>query len=194
MSKKRHSPDSQPAKINPFMTLPEHGLSAEQIRESLSQFKQRDLSWRNGRVFAYVYDAGPEAEAVIKEAFTQYLSENALDPTTFPSTMQMERQIVRITAGLLHGDQQVVGNVTTGGTESLILAVKTARDWAWANRPEISHPDTKRPTISASNWSSSRSTKRAIAPAQRPCARLSRTIQFCSSLPLPTTPTALSTI
>lgn len=141
MSKKRHSPDSQPAKINPFMTLPEHGLSAEQIRESLSQFKQRDLSWRNGRVFAYVYDAGPEAEAVIKEAFTQYLSENALDPTTFPSTMQMERQIVRITAGLLHGDQQVVGNVTTGGTESLILAVKTARDWAWANRPEISHPE-----------------------------------------------------
>jgi glutamate/tyrosine decarboxylase-like PLP-dependent enzyme len=123
------------------MTLPEQGLAAEQIRESLSQFRQDDLSWRDGRVLAYVYDAGPEAEAVVKEAFTQYLSENALDPTTFPSTMQMEREIVRITAALLRGDDQVVGNVTTGGTESIMLAVKTARDWARAKRPSISQPE-----------------------------------------------------
>ena len=77
------------------------GFTAEQIKQSLSQFRRNDLSWRDGRVLAYVYDAGPAAEAVVKEAFTQYLSENALDPTTFPSTMQMEREIVRITADLL---------------------------------------------------------------------------------------------
>lgn len=123
------------------MPLPAQGLTAEQIKQSLSQFRQNDLSWRDGRVLAYVYDAGPAAEAVVKEAFTQYLSENALDPTTFPSTMQMERQIVRITADLLRGDDQVVGSVTTGGTESIMLAVKTARDWARANRPSISQPE-----------------------------------------------------
>ena len=64
-----------------------------------------------------------------------------MDPTTFPSTMQMERQVVRITAELLQGDQEVVGHVTTGGTESIMLAVKTARDWARKNRPEIKEPE-----------------------------------------------------
>ena len=119
------------------MPLPDQGFTREQIMQALSQFRAHDLSWRDGRVLAYVYDAGQEAEAVVKEAFTQYLSENALDPTTFPSTLQMERDIVRITADLMRGDQQVVGNVTTGGTESIMLAVKTARDWARANKPAV---------------------------------------------------------
>ncbi|MDX1417176.1 MAG: hypothetical protein R3293_23420, partial [Candidatus Promineifilaceae bacterium] len=112
------------------MSLPEIGLTREQIKQALKDFRAQDLAWRNGRVLAYVYDAGQDAESVVKEAFVDYLSENALDPTTFPSTLQMERDVVRITADLLQGDDKVVGNVTTGGTESIMLAVKTARDWA----------------------------------------------------------------
>lgn len=123
------------------MSLPVEGLSPTEIKQALLQFKEHDLSWRDGRVLAYVYDAGPEAERVVKDAFLEYISENALDPTTFPSTMQMERQIVRITAGLLQGDDNVVGHVTTGGTESCMLAVKTARDWARAQRPSIREPE-----------------------------------------------------
>jgi glutamate/tyrosine decarboxylase-like PLP-dependent enzyme len=123
------------------MTLPKQGLTPNQIDQALAQYKEHDLSWRDGRVLAYVYDAGPEAEKVVKNAFTEFLSENALDPTTFPSTMQMERQIVRITADLLQGNEKVVGNVTTGGTESIMLAVKTARDWARAQIPSIKEPE-----------------------------------------------------
>jgi len=123
------------------MPLPEQGFSRDQIMQALSKFRTHDLSWRDGRVLAYVYDAGRDAENIVKEAFTQYLSENALDPTTFPSTLQMERDIMRTTAELLRGDDQVVGNVTTGGTESIMLAVKTARDWARATKPSIQQPE-----------------------------------------------------
>ncbi len=116
------------------MNIPPVGKSPDEILQTLSAFKQHDLSWRDGRVLAYVYDAGRDAEAIVKEAFTMYLSENALDPTTFPSTLQMERDVVRMTANLLHGDENVVGNVSTGGTESIMLAVKTARDRAKAEK------------------------------------------------------------
>ena len=116
------------------MNIPKTGKSPEEILETLQQFKQHDLNWRDGRVMAYVYDAGEDVEAVVKQAFTMYLSENALDPTTFPSTLHMERDIMRMTANLLRGDENVVGNVSTGGTESIMLAVKTARDWAKAEK------------------------------------------------------------
>ena len=116
------------------MNIPSVGKSPDEILQTLAAFKQHDLSWRDGRVLAYVYDAGRDAEDMVKEAFAMYLSENALDPTTFPSTLQMERDVVRMTANLLRGDENVVGNVSTGGTESIMLAVKTARDWAKAEK------------------------------------------------------------
>ncbi|MBE2225181.1 MAG: aspartate aminotransferase family protein, partial [Anaerolineae bacterium] len=116
------------------MKIPETGKSPEEIMETLQQFKQHDLAWRDGRVMAYVYDAGQDVENIVKQAFNLYLSENALDPTTFPSTLHMERDIMRMTANLLRGDENVVGNVSTGGTESIMLAVKTARDYAKATK------------------------------------------------------------
>ncbi|MCP4356783.1 MAG: aspartate aminotransferase family protein [Chloroflexi bacterium] len=123
------------------MNIPLIGKSSDKILQTLQAYKQHDLAWRDGRVLAYVYDAGRDTEEIVKQAFTLYLSENALDPTTFPSTLQMEREIVRMTANLLRGDEQVVGNVSSGGTESIMLAVKTARDWGRAtkgiNEPEM---------------------------------------------------------
>jgi len=116
------------------MGIPQHGQSPADILQTLAAYKQNDMAWQDGRVLGYIYSAGREAEELIKQAFTLYLSENALDPTTFPSTLQLEKEIVRMTADLLRGDEQVVGNVSTGGTESIILAVKTARDWARAER------------------------------------------------------------
>ena len=89
------------------MKIPETGKSPEEILQTLQQFKQHDLAWRDGRVLAYVYDAGQDAENIVKQAFNMYLSENALDPTTFPSTLQMERDIMRMTANLLRGDENV---------------------------------------------------------------------------------------
>jgi glutamate/tyrosine decarboxylase-like PLP-dependent enzyme len=99
------------------------------------------MPWRDGRTWAYVYDPGPEAEAVLKRAFTMYLTENGLDPTVFPSAMHMENEVIGIAVDLLHGDDQVVGSFTSGGTESILCAVKAARDWARQERPQATSPE-----------------------------------------------------
>ena len=106
------------------MRIPEKGWSREQVFDRLERHRENDTPWREGRTWAYVYDPGPEAEGVIKDAFASYLSENGLDPTAFPSALQMENEVIAMSAAHLNGDDQVVGNFTSGGTESLILAVK----------------------------------------------------------------------
>jgi len=109
--------------------LPAQGLSRESIAASLESFRANDLDWRDGRVFAYVYDPGPDAEAVIKHAYMSYLSENGLDPTVFPSTLRMENDVIGLSATHLRGGPEVQGSFTSGGTESVILALKTAREF-----------------------------------------------------------------
>jgi len=121
--------------------LPDHGWSKDAVLAALESFRSGDMPWRDGRTWAYVYDPGPDAEDVIKRAFTTYLSENALDPTVFPSTLRLETQVVAMAAAHLKGDAETVGNFTSGGTESIILAVKTARDHARATKPAIRTPE-----------------------------------------------------
>jgi glutamate/tyrosine decarboxylase-like PLP-dependent enzyme len=123
------------------MRIPERGASREQVRSRLERFRAEDMPWRDGRTWAYVYDLGREAEAVIKQAYASYLTENALDPTVFPSALRMENEVVAMAASHLAGDAAVVGNFTSGGTESILLAMKTARDRARARRPAIAEPE-----------------------------------------------------
>jgi glutamate/tyrosine decarboxylase-like PLP-dependent enzyme len=111
------------------------------VLDALAAFKAKDLAWRRGRVFAYVYDPGPELEELAAKAYLMYLNENALDPTAFPSLVRLEVEVVRMIADLLRGDECVVGNFTSGGTESILLAVKTARDLARVERPHITEPE-----------------------------------------------------
>lgn len=117
--------------------LPAQGLDPDAITALLEQYRERDVDWRSGKLWAYVFDPGEEAERVIKRAYMAYLSENGLDPTAFPSLVRFENEVVAMAAGHLHGDADVVGNFTSGGTESILLAVKSARDWARSRRPEL---------------------------------------------------------
>lgn len=129
------------------MRLPEHGLDHAAVMAALAERKQHDLDTRGGRTWAYVYDSGrPSVDAVAEQAFVTFLHENALDPTVFPSVLALETEVVAIAAAHLRGDADVVGNFTSGGTESCMLAVKTARDHARASRgidrPQMVLPDT----------------------------------------------------
>jgi sphinganine-1-phosphate aldolase len=121
--------------------IPPQGMKKEEIFERLEAYRSGDMNWRDGRTWAYIYDPGPEAEEVIKQAYMMYLSENALDPTVFPSVLRFENELVAMAVSHLNGDDQVVGNFTSGGTESIMLAVKTARDYSRARRPEITEPE-----------------------------------------------------
>ena len=123
------------------MTIPLIGMTPDEIMATLRRFKAHDMDWQSGRVFAYIYQPHETAAAVVRDAYMLYLAENCLDPTIFPSIAQLERDVVRMIAGLLQGDEQVAGNVTGGGTESILLAVKAARDWARAHQPHITQPE-----------------------------------------------------
>ncbi len=123
------------------MRIPATGLDNDTLFTTLEGFRARDLTWRDGRTWAYVYDPGADAEAVIKRAFSMYLSENGLDPTSFPSILRLENELVAMAAAQLGGDAQTVGNFTSGGTESILCAVKAARDHARAHHPEILRPE-----------------------------------------------------
>ncbi len=123
------------------MSIPKTGMSKQEILDTLEQYKKDDVKWRSGKVFAYTFSAGEDVDDLIKEAYMKYLSENALDPTSFPSLARLEREVVRFVIDLLRGDDNAVGNFTSGGTESIMLAVKTARDKAAADKPHIKNPE-----------------------------------------------------
>ena len=103
--------------------------TSRDILGRLSALREADAPTHGGRVLSYVYDSGlAELDELAAEAIRIMQPVNGLDPTTFPSVASMERDIVRFARRMLHGGDDVVGTVTSGGTESCLLAVKTARD------------------------------------------------------------------
>src|SRR5512141_927388 len=123
------------------MQIPQQGLSKEEILSTLQAFKSRDMDWKAGKVWCYVYNPGEDPAEVTREAYLSFLTENGLDPSVFPSMLKLETDVVRAVITLLRGDLNAVGHLTTGGTESIMLAVKTARDMARAERPHITQPE-----------------------------------------------------
>jgi glutamate/tyrosine decarboxylase-like PLP-dependent enzyme len=111
----------------------------------LIALKQGDQDWRGGRVFSLVYSAGDDVHELLQEAGALYSAENGLNVLAFPSIGTMQHDIVSNTATLLGGDDPASGGglhgyLTSGGTESLLQAVKTARDVGRARgiaQPEV---------------------------------------------------------
>lgn len=105
--------------------------------DRLKALQGADLPVHGGRTLAYVYDSGdPEVDRIAREAVAAYAASNALDPTAFPSLLQMENELVGFACGLLDAPATAVGTVTSGGTESILLAVQGARD----SRPDVARP------------------------------------------------------
>ncbi len=118
------------------------------ILARLAELRAADAPTHGGHVLSYVYDSGlAELDELAAAAIRAVQPVNGLDPTTFTSVAVMEGEVVGFARDLLGGDSDVVGSVTTGGTESCLLAVKTARDlWVSAGsttgRPRLLAPVT----------------------------------------------------
>ena len=110
--------------------LPQKGSDWESVRERLVALGARDANWRAGRLAVYVFHAGDDVLEVAKQAYALYQSENALGPMAFPSLRQMESDVVGMGLSLLHAPEGARGSMTSGGTESILLAVKACRDEA----------------------------------------------------------------
>lgn len=115
------------------MRLPDTGRSHDEVLDALESLRGDDARWQDGRTFGLVYDGGPEVHAVAEAAAAMYLHENALNTLAIPSLGQIQREVVGAMAELLHGTQ-AAGFMTSGGTESILMAVKAARERACAER------------------------------------------------------------
>lgn len=123
------------------LILPEDGRSKTDVLAQMDALRQDDVAWRDGRVFSLVFHAGSEASQLLQDAYTRFFSENGLNPTAFPSLRRFETEVIAMSANLLGSDGTVVGNITSGGTESIIMAMLTARQWARTHRLEIQRPE-----------------------------------------------------
>ncbi|WP_412520276.1 aspartate aminotransferase family protein [Actinomadura madurae] len=126
--------------------LPETGRPAPDLLAELARLRAADLPVRGGQVTAYVYDTGRDAvHDLAATAYQEMLEVNCLDPTAFPSIVALERRIVGFAADKLGGGS---GIFTSGGTESIMLAVKAARDARPVEgRPQIVLPATAHPAF-----------------------------------------------
>ncbi|XP_077970387.1 uncharacterized protein LOC144425060 [Styela clava] len=155
-----------------LIPIPEKGIDTDELKKELIELKggHGDLS-EEGRLFAYVYTAHGKNFELQKEAFSlfnetpnegvdslkqqmesvkmyfeAFMHDNALNPTVFPALRKFENEVVAMTAHMLHGDGDTVGSVTSGGTESILMAMKTYRDRARALTPHIKRPNIVAPS------------------------------------------------
>lgn len=125
-----------------YAHFPAAGVSAEELRELLKSRRAEDVDWRRGRIWSLVYWAGPEHEDVVYDAYRQFAAENVLGPTAFPSLATMEKEVVWMLLDLLGADPATAGGtMTSGGTESIIAAVKAYRDRARELYPHVEQPE-----------------------------------------------------
>jgi glutamate/tyrosine decarboxylase-like PLP-dependent enzyme len=124
-----------------MLKFPEKGRDSEELLSLMKEFQINDLKWREGRNGSFVYFAGDDVLNVVSSAYLQYFLTNGLSPLSFPSIKKMEAEVISMTSDLLNGNNDVVGNMTSGGTESIFMSLKTARDRAKDLYPNIKEPN-----------------------------------------------------
>ena len=112
------------------VAFPESGRAPQDILDELTELRTGDIDWRSGRAFSLVYNADdPELEELLHQVATMFLHENALNPFRYRTLLRMETEVVAMASDLFGAG---AGSMSSGGTESIFLAVQTAREWGRA--------------------------------------------------------------
>ncbi len=134
----------KPSKSEPHL-IPTTGMSAQNIATSFDQMSANDVQWRDGKAFSLAYNAGPEVLAVAEDAYRRFSGANALNTAAFPSLRQMQSEVIEMAGVWLGSSTEAAGYFTSGGTESILMTVKAARD-QFRSESSISHPNIVLPT------------------------------------------------
>lgn len=136
------------------LAIPELGMDREALLDAMAKFVEHDCDWKHGRAFGFVYHGGDAHVAFMNRVYSLFSSTNPLHTSAFPSVQRMEAQVVAMTAAMLHGDPRTcAGTMTSGGTESLLMMMKTYRDLFRAihgsssRKPVVVLPITAHPAI-----------------------------------------------
>lgn len=125
------------------LAIPDKALSHEEILSGMKELKEKDdKHWKSGKVSGTVYGGQEEHTNFLNQVFSMFSLTNPLHPDVFPSTRKFEAEVVRMAAEMMRGDTNVCGAITSGGTESILMAVKAYRDRAGVQNPEMVVPVT----------------------------------------------------
>jgi len=143
-----------------YHQLPEKGRDKDDIFNELSTIaEEEDAKWKTGKCSGTYYHAGEEHRAFLNKVSALFTHVNAIQVDTCPSIFKLESEIVSMTAKMMHGDaaksvnpdDEVCGTVTSGGSESILMAMKVYRDQALKEKnitePEIIKPVTAHPAF-----------------------------------------------
>ena len=143
-----------------YPALPAKGRDKDDIfRELSAMAEEENAKWKDGRVSGTFYHAGDAHRSFLNKVFSLFSHENTIQFDLCPSMFKMESEIIAMTAAMLNGDavathhpgDRVCGTLTSGGTESILMAMKAYRDWARSEKgietPEIVMPHTGHPAF-----------------------------------------------
>ena len=120
------------------------GTSSGKVLKRLVELKCLDADWERGKIFGFIFHPGKEYASVMETAYQAFLYESTLNPEAFQSLRIMENEAVSMARELLNGDRRVTGTMTSGGTESILMAMKVARDRAM-DKNRLIHPEVVAP-------------------------------------------------
>ncbi|MFT5114155.1 MAG: sphinganine-1-phosphate aldolase [Parasphingorhabdus sp.] len=122
--------------------IPHNGRSWEEIRREMLEAREADLPWVADHSFKPAYFAGDDIVNIANQAYQMYITDNALYAhSAFPSLHRYETEVTAMVLEILNAPGGAGGSLSTGGTESNFMAVKTARDWARTHLPHIRKPN-----------------------------------------------------
>ncbi len=121
------------------LKLPLKSKDRTQVLQHMTELQKTGANWHDGRTFSLVYHAGDEHTEFLKKAYDLYFHENGLNPGAFPSIKKYEAEVVSMVCDLFHG-ATAAGTMTSGGSESIMMAVKTYRDY-YASLGKTAQPE-----------------------------------------------------
>ncbi|PWA26054.1 hypothetical protein CCH79_00001341, partial [Gambusia affinis] len=124
--------------------LPTKGLTQSQVMEKIKEYQTlNDVQWDKGCVSGAVYWGDETLTKLLVKVYGDFAWSNPLHPDIFPGVRKMEAEVVRMSCSLFNGGPNSCGTVTSGGTESILMACKAYRDMAYERGvkfPEILAP------------------------------------------------------
>ncbi len=120
--------------------LPRSGQDWEALDALLTKLTAGDADWRSGRIPRGVHFASDSAFDVSQQAFAKFLMQHT-KPFAYPGMARMEQEVIEMALELFHAPEDSCGNMTTGGSESIFLAMKACRDSHRASRHHSLNPN-----------------------------------------------------
>eukprot|EP01104_Vermistella_antarctica_P020389 TRINITY_DN8701_c0_g1_i1.p1 TRINITY_DN8701_c0_g1~~TRINITY_DN8701_c0_g1_i1.p1 ORF type:complete len:531 (-),score=181.18 TRINITY_DN8701_c0_g1_i1:158-1750(-) len=117
-----------------FTSFPENGLPFEECLDLLKEYRGKEKDYNDGKAFGGIYTDDNELKKMQNEAYNLFSDSNALYPNLFPGLRKMEAEVVQWCIDMMFGDEKSCGTMTSGGTESILLAVKTMREFGKAKK------------------------------------------------------------